>query len=120
MMFMLYVQNVSDILYAFALSCTGNRRNENFVEVGKVRERWETILQDRDDSRVWRATNWKIMLQDSGRDNTSPSGQEFKEFYESSLCSDDSVYQPFDPSIDVNKSILDDPIPYDEVSTQIK
>ncbi len=115
-----FVHNVSDTLYVCSRSCTGNRRNENYVEAGNVRDRWETILQEKGDSRVWRVIDWKGMFQDSGRDNTSPPDREFKEFYESNLCSDDSVYQPFGPPTDVNIPILYDPISYDEVSTQMK
>lgn len=103
-----YVHNLSGTLNASARSCTRNRGIENYVEAGNVSDRWETILQDKDDSRVWMAINWKGMLQDIGRDNTSPSDQEFKEFYEGGLCSYDSMYQPFDLSTDVSIPILDD------------
>ncbi len=70
-------ENLSDVLYACATrsevkACTGDR------DEGAL-SRWERLLQDKDDSRVWKPIDWKGNVDvNSGSDESRPSDTEFK------------------------------------------
>lgn len=82
--------------------------------------RWERLLGDVVDMRVWRAISWKGGLEISTQDNKNRlSGDEFKLHLQRVLNSDPEP-QPLSATADVTIQILDDPISPTEVSCQIR
>lgn len=81
--------------------------------------RWERLLEDRDDSRVWMAIDWKGNFGGERGSACRPSDEEFKVHFE-------SIYNPSDtaaltvPDVHVTIPVLDNDITYDEVTAQIK
>ncbi len=116
-----FAHDVSETLYTCASMCTVNNiGNSDRVRGVGGGDRWERLLQDKDDSRVWRAINWKGILHDSEGNNISPSDQEFKDFYINNFSGEDHAHGSLDTTTNVNIPILDDPISCEEVNTQIK
>ena len=90
--------------------------------VSHYRNRWERLLKDPDDARVWKALDWKGQFCDNNdKSNATPSDVEFKDFYESYLNQyiNNNSEDPLDNVICPYIPILDDPIVPDEVITQI-
>ncbi|KAG0719521.1 hypothetical protein GWK47_050302 [Chionoecetes opilio] len=111
--------SVTEVLY----ECV--RKSENHVchniYSDNNLDRWERLLQDRDDSRVWRAIDWKGNVNVSGSVGESrPSDEEFKTHFETVLNPTQAATNY--PDIDTNLSIpiLDDPITPQEVELQIR
>lgn len=116
-----FAEKVSEVLY----ECCSRSRGEtaagegNDVHDRTYTDRWDRLLQDRDDSRVWRAIDWKGKYQGDCKEDGRPSDQEFKEFYEEVL--NPTVADNLDDGnhLPVNIPILDDQISQEEVQKQI-
>ena len=85
-------------------------------------ERWERLLAENDDIKVWRAINWNgVLSEDHTLVTESPSDNEFKEHFDEILNSSDTVSDDYEHlRSDVYIPVLDDPITPQEVSDQIK
>lgn len=90
--------NVSEIL----CQCSRLSRGETAVRSeGMDRiytDRWDRLLQDRDDSRVWRAIDWKGRYQGDRNVEVCSTDQDFKDFFEGvlDLIAVDHVGDDFD------------------------
>lgn len=87
-------------------------------------ERWNRLLNDTDDSRVWRAIDWKGEYKDTNINRVCPGNNQFQSFFE-------DLYNPPDiddignaggeaVAIPVTIPILDDAILVTEVEACIK
>ena len=76
-------------------------------------------MNDPDDSRVWKAIDWKGQFSHQGTNNNSPSDAEFKEFYEGNLNQYSNDSHVCDLSNCISVPVLDSPITSVEVNTQI-
>ena len=83
--------------------------------------RWDRLLHDPDDARVWKALDWKGKFTDNAINDDSPSDIEFKNFYETNLnqYGNDSHMYEFHNAVNINVPILDNPITPEEISKQI-
>ena len=111
---------ITDALY----SCSQNSIDTQVQEtgVGDVHMgRWERLLEDGDDARVWKAINWKGDFATRGPgDNACPSDEEFKTHFEAVLNPSVGISHEGDVTTDVTIPILDDPISTLEVQHQIR
>ena len=57
-------------------------------DVARDVSRWDKILQEQDNARVWRAIAWQGKFQDSSVSNATPTDEEFKTFYENVIFPD--------------------------------
>ena len=78
------MQYLSDALYECA---RGSRETAGVTpRAGDAADanlaRWDRLLQDTDDKRVWQAINWKGCLQDDTDTDVKPSDEEFRSFYD--------------------------------------
>ena len=82
---------------------------------------WDRLLQDPDDTRVWKAINWKGQLTFNGLYNETPSDIEFKSFYDTHITnqSQESQSDMMNDINAVNVPILDSQIDPSEVIEQI-
>ena len=82
---------------------------------------WDRLLQDPDDTRVWKAINWKGQLTFNGLYNETPSDNEFKSFYDTHITnqSQESQSDMMNDINAVNVPILDSQIDPSEVIEQI-
>lgn len=109
---------ISDALY----ECAGRsecrvRANQADVNLG----RWERILKDKDDARVWKAISWRGDYDTSMHDRgDQPSDEDFRAHFESMLNPPGLVTRPQEVSTDVYIPVLDDPIAPNKVEYQIK
>ncbi len=110
-----FASRVADVVYSAAVDsmCTADA-GRNRAELG----RWERLLEENDDSAVWKAINWKGEYGGPKHDdNTCPTDEEFRRHFE-------SVLNP--PEADIGDivtittvPILDNFITCDEVQRQI-
>ena len=80
--------DISESIYNCVRSCssrnpTQSRPNSN-IHSNSYHSRWDQLLHDPDDSRVWKALDWKGEFIDNNNsgNQSSPSDAEFKELYE--------------------------------------
>ncbi len=111
-----YADGVVDILYECADVCKCDRRRPGG---DPALERWDRLLNDPDDARIWRAIDWKGEYVGVNDSNGRPTDQEFKTFYEELLSPPNSI------SIDECHThtyipVLDDDISVDEVQCQVR
>ena len=116
-----FAKSVSDVLYG----CVEKSRSTECVNVGEDAahlNRWERLLGDADDARVWQAISWKGDFE-SSRHNTGvsnvPSDEEFKAHFENVL-NPSPPPPPLNIVGEVTIPVLDDPISPAEVERQIK
>lgn len=112
--------NVADVLYTCAQKCVSCVQREVYSDDSLGR--WERLLGDGDDSRVWKAIDWKGNLNMSGYGvDDCPNDEEFKAHFESVL-NPPGIVDPYsgDVATDVTIPILDDPISPVEVREQIR
>ena len=91
------------------------------IEIDPLVDRWERILQDRDDSRVWKAVNWSGDFETGNDNDNAVSDEDFKVFFERILNPqgiEDVIMSEFETEIYI--PVLDDPITYEEIETEIK
>ena len=74
-----FAKNVSDVLYECA------RRSQSVQD--QMRDdlhlgRWERLLRDTDDARVWKAISWKGDFETDKSNEACPSDKEFKNHFE--------------------------------------
>ena len=112
-----FANNISNALYECAESsrCTPAPRANHASNLG----RWERLLEDADDARVWKAISWKGDFEASKSNKDTPSDEDFKVHFEHVL--NPGNVQPLSHiSTDVTMPVLDDPISPAEVECQIK
>ena len=84
-------------------------------------KKWDKLLHDPDDSRVWKALDWKGQFSDNDSNKDLPSDEDFKHFYESNinLLSNNSHVLNVDIENNVSIPVLDNLFTPLEVSNQI-
>ncbi len=114
-----FAKGVSDTLYECARK--SRQTSEANVNQSEVHfNRWERLLSDADDARVWKAISWKGNFETSKSSSTDvPSDGEFKRHFEGILNSLPTA-PPAHVSTDVTIPVLDDPISLAEVENQVK
>lgn len=115
-----FASRISESLYACAESSVCVTQPSGSEEESVHLGRWERLLDDSDDARVWKAINWKgdIEASDVGNDNR-PSDSDFKVHFERLLNSDPTPPTPHLVT-DVTIPVLDDPISTLEVQRKIR
>ena len=115
-----FAQNISNVLYECARS-SREVRDEGRVGVhsNSSLARWDRLLLDRNDRRVWQAINWKGCLQEDTRTGVRPTDEEFKNFYEELMGTARNNLTDEYRESSVSIPVLDDPITLGEVSTQV-
>lgn len=116
-----YVNNLSDTLYTYAKSSVV--LNEEVSPVSRMElGRWERLMEDDDDARVWKAIDWKGNYSTSTHsDSNLPSDAEFRDHFEKVLNPARETQNDLsDLSTDINIPVLDEPISPLEVQNQIK
>ena len=86
--------------------------------------KWERLLQNKDDKKVWAAINWHGELLDSQlgpsqNASTSPADHQFREFFESTLNDDCAQLNSEEYHTDVHVPVLDNPFSPIEVSDKL-
>ena len=94
--------------------------NPNPVGVDPALNRWERLMNDADDKRIWEAIDWRGEYKESSDENNAPSDEEFKAFFEDVYNpQDNQALNPNEFRTNVTIPVLDDPIQVTEVKTQI-
>ena len=109
-------ESIAASLYQVSQTCVPQRpANEPAHPPAPAASRWERLLQDRDDARVWRAIDWSGRFRDDqGRREARPSDEEFRAHFQhlynqmEDAPVEDEDYRTYIPS-------LDDPIAEREV-----
>ena len=113
-----YVNSVSNILY----ECSQNSQTRYNVSNNNDNslERWDRLLNDNDDARVWQAIDWKGQYQENNDNRICPNDEQFKDFYEELLNHTRVAEDPIDLNdYNVTIPVLDGEILENEVRTQI-
>ena len=86
-----FASDISESIYNCVRSCSSrnmaqSRPNSN-IQSNSYHSRWDQLLHDPDDSRVWRALDWRGEFSDSNnsKNQGSPTDDEFKELYENQI-----------------------------------
>ena len=116
------VKQVTDVLY----SCIKNARSNVGWSNGNINNddidsenRWDRMLKDKDDERIWKAVNWKgDYCEFQNKTVDKPTDEEFKHFFEN--ISDGHPNVEFDDIGIVYIPMLDDPITEYEISRESK
>ncbi len=95
-------------------------RNQRSDEIDMQLGRWERLLNDRDDSRVWKAIDWKGEFAAGNSKASCPSSDEFKAYFEDILNPDVINHDAIETTTDVTIPILDEQISAVEVEEQIR
>ena len=82
--------------------------------------RWEELLSDKDDSRVWKAINWKGEFAAERSDGSCLSSDKFRVHFEDILNPDVMNHDIPEVTTEVTIPILDEQISAVEVQKQIK
>ena len=108
---------MSNVLYeGTERSVCGGVPRQHDVNLG----RWERILSDKDDAKVWKAIDWKgNFTRSSNNDRDCPSDIDFKDHFERVLNRPNVESVPQDINTYINIPVLDDPISLNEVEFQI-
>ena len=110
------MSNVTNMLYKCSEASQAPVSVTNVVSGGN---RWDRLLNDRDDTRVWKAIDWQGKFQDGATNSNTPSNDEFKTYYET-FCNPDLDEDCIDSNHSPYVPILDDAITVDELSLQIQ
>ncbi len=110
-------EEITDILYRCADS---SRRVAAPIQDYDCRQRWERLVNDSNDKRVWAAIDWRGEYIENRNAEVRPSSEDFRAYY-------DEVYNPEgstapDPNqcqSDVFIPVLDEPVEVGEVITQM-
>ena len=116
------VEQVTGILY----QCIENAKyNSNEMSFGNnnnsvhLEDRWNRLLLDKDDARIWKAVDWKgNYCISENRQINKPTDEEFKHFHES--WSRDHTDFQFNDVGNITIPILDNPITENEVLQEAK
>lgn len=109
--------SVTDAFYN-AANISNGQNNEQQINDGMGR--WENLLRDKDDSKIWRAIDWRGEYMGKVN-NDCPSNDEFKEYFESTLGQPAGVELPEEvEDNNVFIPVLDEEITPLEVENQIK
>lgn len=113
-----FAKNVAEVLYECSQASQGNVVVAD--NVTRNTNRWDRILHDRDDARVWKAIDWKGKFQNRPTVHDSPTDDEFKTFFET--VTDLDLLDDFEENDvpNINIPVLDESITTDEVTVQIK
>ena len=116
--------NISNSLYNIVSSSRMSKPEHSDVsrsvagdDAPLTSSRWDRLLQDPDDTRVWKALNWKGQLTFDGLYNETPTDIEFKSFYDAHITnqSQESQSDMINDINAVNVPILDSQIDPSEV-----
>ena len=121
--------NLSESLYDCVKSCRNNThanhpRNMTNIDVSAGRlnhlHKWDQLLKDPNDARVWKAIDWKGQFTDNINCN-SPSDRDFKQFYDDHIkdYSNELNQDVSDTPYNVNIPLLDNTFIPDEVISQV-
>ena len=111
------VKKLSETLYECA---AGSRTPIQAQQADPNLSRWERLLEGNSDKQVWAAINWRGELNVSNPlESTGPSDEQFKEFFDQALNSDEPSSLDHICS-DIYVPVLDDPIIESEVKEQVK
>ena len=112
--------NVTDLLYQCA---SDSKRVQQVVgnNPAGTHERWDRLVQNKDDLQLWRAINWKGEYDHSSKSDICPSDQDFKEYFESNFNPPNGLrLNDCNFSTDVSIPILDEIISPLEIQRQAK
>ena len=111
--------NVTDLLYQCARASRHQQRQSQYGETGV--ERWQRLIQGKDDLKLWNAINWKGEFDKGSRSDECPTDTEFKEYFEENLNPPETVrLNDCDFTTNVTIPILDEPISPLEITRQAK
>lgn len=111
-------EGMTEMLYE-CIRKSENRTCDNYD--GNNLSRWERMLQDRDDSRVWKAIDWRgNVTMMSTNAQSRPTDDDFKTHFETILNPIQAVIDIPVIDTDLTIPILDDPITVHEVEQQIQ
>lgn len=83
-------------------------------------ERWERLIKEKDDTKVWRAIDWRGEYGNKDNKDKCQTNDEFKHYFESSLNPPNGVGVPIhDPDNSVFVPVLDDAILPMDIEQQI-
>lgn len=114
------LSNLAEVLYR-CVSCSRGR-DTNVATVVDARSRWERMLENNDNPKLWQAINWRNELRECDNNNDSkPSDDTFKSYFE-------EIFNPTNTNhLEVSKlstqvtiPVLDEPISPVEVETKMK
>lgn len=74
-----YADAITDTLYSCSKECYQKERGP---PVSPVMERWDRIMRDDDDGRVWRAIDWKGQDSEGNGNKICPDDKQFQLFFE--------------------------------------
>ena len=124
----LMADNISNSLYNIVSSSRMSNSDHSNVsrsvagtDASLTSSRWERLLQDPDDTRVWKAINWKGQLTFNNLYDETPSDIEFKSFYDTHITNQgqESQSDMLNDINAINVPILDSQIVPSEVIEQI-
>lgn len=112
----IYADNVTATLYQCARD---SKRVSNVQVVNDGIGRWERLLKDKDDVRIWKAIDWRGNYCGSNANirDSSPTDNEFKLYYENNF---NPITNLDDISSNVTIPVLDQIIAPYEMSQQVK
>ena len=116
-----FAQNISNDLY----ECVGRSRSTinngegSRSSSSSLPSRWDRLLQDKDDRRVWQAINWKAVLNVDIYTDVKPSDNEFHAYYNELMNVPTSDLFSECRNVAVTIPVLDDPISLPEVTAQV-
>ena len=114
-----YADSVSNILYKCS-QASRIRDTSTPNDTDDTLERWDRLLNDDDDTRVWQAIDWKGQYRETNDNCVCPNDEQFKDFYDELLNPTILAENQIDLSdYNVSIPILDDEILENEVKTQI-
>ena len=114
-----FARDMSDTLYRCAKASV-NTHTDSDRQTDASLGRWERLLTDKDDARVWKAISWKGNFGEENVENVnSPSDEDFKVHFEHVL---NPIPTPPPPRVSttVTMPVLDEPILPAEVDMHIK
>ena len=116
-----FASNMSNIFYECASKSVVRMPIPN---VDVTVNRWERLLNENDSTAIGRAINWRGELQTNSTlsgDTSSPSDEEFIEHFTQLYDHSSGMLESLDDlQTDVYVPILDYPISYNEIQSQIK
>ena len=111
-----YAEAISNTLYGCA---DASRCEERGPRCDMNMSRWDRLMDDPNDDRIWRAIDWQGQYSDAKQPDCRPSDQDFKVFYEE-LLNPPGEGTLIDCQTQIYIPVLDDEIEVEEVSSQVR